>query len=104
MNEIRPTLVIGDSLYGTWTYVDDNGKPIVITQDMQFSSSVRLNEVNYPVLLAVLDQTLFPGQIAYLAQTDNWKKGIAEMDILAVSGIYKEHSPKYCLLIVEGVT
>lgn len=104
MNETRPTLVIGDSLYGTWTYVDDDGKPIVITQDMEFSSSVELNNVKYPVQLVVLNQELFPGQISYLAQTDNWGKGIAEMDLFAVSGIYKEHSPKYCFVVVEGVT
>ncbi len=104
MNDIRPTLVIGDSLFGTWTYVDDDGKPIVITQDMEFSSSVQLNGVKYPVLLAVLDQNLFPGQIGYLAQTNNWEKGIAEMDLLAVSGIYKKHSTKHCILVVEGVT
>ena len=104
MNEIRPTLAIGDSLFGTWTYVDDEGKPIAITQDMEFSSSVELNGNKYPVHLVVLDQNNYPGQISFLAQTEGWTKGIAEMDMLVVSGIYREHTPKYCFLIVEGVT
>ncbi|MCH7381358.1 hypothetical protein [Acinetobacter higginsii] len=104
MNEIRPKITIGDSLYGTWTYIDDDGKPIVITQDMGFSSSIELNGSKYPVLLVVLDQNEYPGQISYLVQTTGWTKGIAEMDMLVVSGIYREHTPKYCFIVSEGVT
>ncbi|NNP68974.1 hypothetical protein [Acinetobacter sp. Ac_5812] len=104
MNEIRPTLIIGDTLFGTWTQVDESGNPEIITQEMQFSSAIKLNNVKHQVQLQILDQNLYPGEIAFLVQTLGWQKGVAEMDILAVSGIYKGHSEKYCFLVVEGVT
>ncbi|KXZ68751.1 hypothetical protein [Acinetobacter venetianus] len=104
MSEIQQRIVIGDSFFGTWVYVDDIGEPIEITQSMEFSSSIELNGNKYPVTLDVLDQTLYRGQIAFFVETNDWERGHAEMDILAVSGIYKKHSPKYCFVVVGGVT
>lgn len=104
MNALRPTIYIGDTFFGTWTYVDDDGNPVIITDDIEFSSSVSIKNIKHPVSLSVLDQNNFPGEIEFLVQTTGWEKGIAEMDIKAVSGIYIEHSEKYCFNVAEGVT
>lgn len=104
MNALRPTITIGDTFFGTWTYVDDDGNPVIITDDIEFSSSVLIKGIKYSVALSILDQSEFPGEIEFLVQTDGWPKGIAEMDIKAISGIYKGHSEKYCFNVVEGIT
>lgn len=104
MNALRPKITIGDTFFGSWIYVDDDGNPVIITDDIEFSSSVSINGVKYPVSLSILDQSEFPGEIEFLVQTDGWSKGIVEMDIKAISGIYKGHSEKYCFNVVEGVT
>ncbi|WP_339352805.1 hypothetical protein [Acinetobacter beijerinckii] len=104
MNEIRRNLVIGDTLFGTWTYVDDDGNPVQITDSLEFTCTARNNGNLYPVSLSILDQEQFPGEIAFSVQTIGWKKGNVEIDIKAISGIYIKHSDKRCITIVEGVT
>lgn len=104
MNSLRPSIVLGDTLHGVWTYVDCNGKPVAITDNLSFLSSVKIKEIKYPVLLTVLDQVQNKGEIAFIAQTIDWSLGIAEMDIKVMSDGYVKHSEKYCFNVVRGIS
>ena len=104
MNSLRPSIVLGDTLHGTWTYVDCDGKPVTITDDLLFLSSVMIKETKYSVLLTVLDQTQNKGEIAFIAQTIDWSPGIAEMDIKVMSDGFVKHSEKHCFNVVRGIS
>ncbi|MEQ1321778.1 hypothetical protein [Acinetobacter guillouiae] len=104
MNSLRPSIVSGDTLFGTWTYIDCNGDPVAITDDLSFLSSVYINEKKHAVELTVLDQTLNKGEIAFQAQTLDWGLGIAEMDIKVVTGDLEKHSEKHCFNVVRGIS
>lgn len=104
MNNMNPTLVLGDTLFGTWIYVDEDGKPVAISNDLNLSSSVSINNKTYSLNLTILDQIMNPGEIAFTAQSIDWEVGLAEMDIKVISGEIIKHSEKYCFRVIKGIT
>ncbi len=104
MNTLRPNLVLGDTLFGSWIYEDENNIPVAITDDLIFSSSVSINNKTYSLNLTILDQIMNPGEIAFTAQSIDWEVGLAEMDIKVISGEIIKHSEKYCFRVIKGIT
>lgn len=104
MNSLRPSIMLGDTFFGTWIYVDEEGNPIVINDELIFKSSIKINDKKYPVELTVLDQTQNIGEIAFIVQTSDWSRGIAEMDLKVMLGEFIKHSEKYCFNVVGSIT